>query len=47
MYRTYDPDSFELTEVLCAHVGDVLMGGAGAGCRASADELSVVSSVAA
>ena len=30
MYRTYDLDSFKLTEVLCAHVGDVLMGGAGA-----------------
>ena len=39
VYRTYDLDSFELTEVFCTHVGDVLMGGAGAGCRASADQL--------
>ena len=37
--RIYDPGSFEFTEVLCTHVGDVLMGGTGAGCRASVDEL--------
>ena len=37
--RIYDPGSFEFTEVLCTHVGDVLMDGTGAGCRASVDEL--------